>query len=167
MGAGLVDAIRRKYGDGGGYKCREHGCCIVLAGLPTHVVLKGERLVERGTSACDCIIFDARNGLTASLIEIKSSSMDADKIQKQFEGGGEKVLEMTKALGLADLPLIVALIAKKYPRTSLFDHLKRKKVKIGHKEYPIILRKCGMKLADTQQHRPALRGDHKPSNRNA
>ena len=163
----MVDAIRRKYGDGGGYKCREHGCSIVLAGLPTHVVFKGELLVESGTSACDCIIFDARNGLTASLIEIKSSSMDSGKIQKQLEGGGKKVLEMTKALGQADLPLIVALIAKRYPRTVLFNHLKCKKVKIGHKEYPIILGKCGMKLADMQHHRPASLRDHKPSNRDA
>ena len=97
-------------------KCCEHGCRVDFGDLPEHVILKGEMLAGQKMAVCDCIVFDTRKQLTVSLIEIKSSSLDADQITRQFEGGGEKALEVANKLGCAEPRLIVGLVAKGYRR---------------------------------------------------
>lgn len=163
MGSRL-GAIASEYAHAAVPKCREHDCRIDLAGLPRHVILKGEILAGQGVAACDCIIFDAGNELTASLIEVKSSSLQTDHIKRQFESGGKKVLEMTASLGQAEPVLVVALIAKKYSRWFQHNKLRRMRVQIGQKKYPVMLCACGAKLVDIQRRFPALR---KPGSGNA
>ena len=147
MGTDL-DVIEFAYKSAAVPKCCEHGCKIDLAGLSRSLILKGESLVGDGEPICDCIIFDTEKGLTASLIEIKSSSMNANKIKKQFEGGGRKALEIMDGLGRAEPRMIVALVAKKYSRWVQHRNLVRARVSIGQKKYPIILCKCNVRLTD-------------------
>lgn len=152
-----LSAIESGYAHAAVPKCREHDCRIDLAGLPRHVILKGEILAGRGVAACDCIIFDAGNGLTASLIEVKSSSLNTDRIKRQFEAGGKKVLEMTESLGQAEPELVIALIAKTYSRWFQHNKLRRMRVQIGQKKYPVMLCACGARLVDIQRRFPTLR----------
>lgn len=143
-----IDKIRAKYQNAAVTRCSEHGCGLSLAGLSQYVALKGEALVGYGKAVCDCVVFDARNELTASLIEIKSSSIKSNRIKRQFEGGGEKVIEMMRGMGLTEPPMIVILVAKNYSRWIQHRDLRRARVRIGQKKYPIILLSCNAKLAD-------------------
>ena len=143
-----LGAIESRYAGAAVSKCREHGCGVDFAGLPKYVILKGEALAGQKSAVCDCIVFDARHRLTVSLIEIKSSSLDADKIKRQFEGGGRKALEIAGKLGCPEPRLAVALVAKNYSKWTQYGALLRTKVSIGRKKHPILLRTCGARLAD-------------------
>lgn len=150
-----LGAIESRYADAAVSKCCEHRCGVDFAGLPEYVILRGETLAGK-SAVCDCIVFDARHRLTVSLIEIKSSSLNAGKIRRQFEGGGRKALEIAGKLGRPEPRLTVALVAKNYSRWTQHGALLRTKVSIGRKKHPILLRTCGARLADME----GLAGSH-------
>ena len=131
-------------------KCCEHKCKVDFGGVPAYVILKGETLAGRKTPVCDCIVFDTRKRLTASLIEIKSFSFDVDQITKQFEGGGKKALEVADKLGRPQPRLIIGLVAKGYRRWAQSSVLVKTKVSIGQKRHQIALYDCNIRLVDME-----------------
>ena len=142
-------AIESEYADAVISKCCEHGCRVDSAGLSKHVVPKGEILAGKKGAVCDCIVFHTRKRLTASPIELKSSSLNADKI-RQFEGGGKKALEITDKLGWPEPHLTVALVAKSYSRWAQHVTLLKTKVSIGQKKHQIALCLCNTRLVDME-----------------
>ncbi len=129
-------------------KCCEHKCKVGFGGLSAYVILKGEILAGQKTPVCDCIVFDTRKRLTASLIEIKSFSFDVDQITKQFEGGGKKALEVASKLGRPQPRLIIGLVAKGRRRWAQYSVLVKTKVSIGQKKHQIALYDCNTRLVD-------------------
>lgn len=161
-----LTAIESEYADAVISKCCEHGCRVDFAGLSKHVVLKGEILAGKQDAVCDCIVFDTRKRLTASLIELKSSSLNADKIRKQFEGGGKKALEIADKLGWPEPHLTVALVAKSYSRWAQHVTLLKTKVSIGQKKHQIALCLCNTRLVDMENFSEPL-SQHEHGRRNA
>ena len=142
--ADLISKIQKRY-----YyavcRCAEKGCTINLEGISNYTSLKGEKLTT--DAICDCLIFDNRGGLTVSLIELKSRSLDVEHIKKKFENSTNETLNILEQIGVSKVPdFVFALLAKSYKNHSTFVMLKNIKIMLKNRKYPIRLKKCGDSL---------------------
>ena len=145
-----ADKLRSEYADAMVCRCREHKCTIKVDVSEPHPIFKGENITTRGP-VCDCIIFNRPGRITISLIELKSSSIDAEQIRSKFERSGSVALKMLKSTHIGTRPtLICVLAAKSYRQWIQHERLKNIKIRIDQKEYPIRLFQCGESLKEIQ-----------------
>lgn len=133
-------------------ECNDMGCKIRLNGMPRNVVLRGEKLVPN-SSICDCIVFDGRGGLTVSLIELKSSNLDVDRIKTQLQSAVSESARIIRSLGFSGrYTVFPILLAKSYGQRTQSQSLKQIKIKIANKSCNIQLKICGANLKDLSRH---------------
>ena len=150
--------IRSRHPSAVASKCSERGCGITVDVGKPHVLLKGEAIA--GGPGCDCILFSGRDGLTVSLIELKSSSLDAGRIQAKFESSGNAALRMVGESARPDF--FVVLAAKSYKRWLEYKKLQEATVMINRAPHRIRLRRCGERLSRIHADL-ASRADRKPA----
>ena len=144
-----ADKLRLEYADAIVCKCKEHKCTIKVDVSGPHLIFKGENITKG--PVCDCIVFNRPDRITVSLIELKSSSIDAERIRSKFERSGNVALKMLKSTHMGTRPtLICVLAAKSYGRYLQHEHLKKIRIRINQKKYPIRLYQCRDSLKEIQ-----------------
>ena len=140
----IVQKITQKYGHAK-IDCCDERCKLYVDTGKNLVILKGELLVSTShKKMCDCIIFQDDNKI--ALVELKSSSIDVNKIIDKFTNSGNKSIEMLTPSQSNNSSLFMILLAKKYTSFSAHDRLRRSTIKIHGKKYPIFTKKCGESL---------------------
>ncbi len=144
----LIDTIRANWEAAVRNRCRESGCALTMGGVPRHVILKGEELVDEG-KACDCVIIivDAQRVVVA-LVELKSGSLDPDDIGKQLAGGWDgcrRVLQES-SVREEDCDVFPILLAKSYSGRTELRKLMGARVHVCGCALPITRGKCGEDL---------------------
>lgn len=86
--------------------------------------------------------------MTVSLIELKSSSLNTDRIRAKFEGSGKAALQILKNAQEMRPVFLLVLVAKDYKRYVKRSRLQKTKVIIGNKTYRIRLHHCKASLGD-------------------
>lgn len=64
-----MNKIRSKHRSSLVSSCCEQGCTLDMKGMKDFVILKGEKISDK-ERMCDCIIFDGKNGVSVSLVEL-------------------------------------------------------------------------------------------------
>ena len=126
--------------------CSDEGCKLNLAGCRNYVILKGE-LINSSIAICDCMIFFANAAFTVAIIELRSKSIDVEKIKKKMENGTSEAKKILDQCGIKDFELYLILLAKGYSG-SVIQRIKGTKIKIEGKTHRIIAKRCGNKFTD-------------------
>ena len=90
----FVNDIRKKYSKYIKNECKEHGCMVDLGKISDAIILDGDELIGSKSRSCDCIIFDMRNGLHISIIELKSTYVKSDEVIDKFTKTKEQVMNI-------------------------------------------------------------------------
>ena len=148
-----IDKIRLTHCKAVVEKCKERGCMLSMEDMPGCVILKGELLPERmglgsDLAVCDCFVFDARNDITVSLVELKSNDLHASQIEKKFENSlsiASRLIQENRSS--AHFHLALVLVAKGYSAAS-----KKKLQSIRIRKMRLLLRTCGLKLKSVKEY---------------
>ena len=140
----IVQKIKRKY-NFAKLDCCDEQCSICIDTAKNYAILKGELLVQtQPEKICDCIIFQDDKKII--IVELKSNSLSVGKIKDKFTNSGKKAVSMASALESSHFSLFMILLAKSYKNYFAQDRIRRIKVNIYGKKYPILPKKCGASL---------------------
>ena len=162
----ITERIGDEYSQAKKKTCKERKCGLSLSRIPNCVVLKGESLPEHFQSGdkqavCDCFIFDSRDTLTVSIIELKSSSLDATQIQKKFENSRNIVKIIVQKSGcLSSFNLVLILLAKEYS-TSQKKKLQSIRIGTGKTSRRVLTMNCGLALKRIKEYEKEILPDGK------
>ena len=152
-----INDIGHEYSEAKVSRCKESGCELSMEEMHDHIILKGEKLsgllgYGNTRAVCDCFVIDIRNGVTVSIIELKSADLHASQIQKKFENS----LCMAKALvqencSSIGFHLVLVLLAKKYSTSA---KKKLQAIRIGSRSmhHRVLLKKCGLALKSINEY---------------
>lgn len=127
--------------------CTDQGCMLDFVGFNNHVILKGELISPNMIS--DCIVFLENGGHTIIVVELKSHSLNVDKIISKLENGAKEGIRIFNSSGgSSGFRLYLVLLAKSYKNHSAYDRLRRAKVRIDGLTYFINLKRCGSNVSE-------------------
>ncbi len=143
----FIQKIKSKYSIAKISRCNEQ-CKIDVRNKHNFVMLKGESLVQnQPEKMCDCIVFQDNKKI--AIIELKTKSLDADKIIDKFTNSGKKSISIATFFDRANkFDLFFILLAKNYGRHAEYQVLHNRTIKIDGKSYKILLKTCGCALKD-------------------
>ena len=125
-----------------------------MHGIEDFVILKGEKLSPK-ESICDCIIFDGKNDVAVSLVELKGRTSHASSIATKLNNGGKMAKDILEQEGLRVGQVTVAILAKRFHRHD-YKILRDSPVVIDGRKYGISARPCGTGLKNIRSSaRPA------------
>lgn len=148
-----MNKIRSRHQSSSVNSCCERGCVLDMEGTDDFVVLKGEKL-SVAESICDCIIFDGKNDVAVSLVELKGRTSHASKIVRKLNNGGKWANDILEQEGLRAGMVTVAILAKSFHRQE-YAILKSSPVVINGTKYGIEARPCGTSLKSIRRSRQA------------
>lgn len=95
----IRDLIASKYPDAYTTKCCEKGQIIDMHNFHNEfAILKGELLVKKNQSICDCIILIDDPSLTICLVELKTAHCSFSNLQSKFDNSLKKLYEILKQI---------------------------------------------------------------------
>jgi len=129
--------------------CRDEGCSLTTDGIPAHVILKGEALLD-DWKMCDCIIFISRQPLLIVMAELKSKTVSVTSVMEKLTNATDFVQVVMGHLKVQDYSLVHVVLARRWD-TSEYRVLTCRRVQCGGKRHPVIPRRCGDRLAAVLQ----------------
>ena len=115
-----------------------------MRGMKDFVILKGEKISDK-ERMCDCIIFDGKNDVSVSLVELKCRMSHAPKIAQKLNNGGKRAEDILEQEGLRVGTVTVAILARWFHRQD-FAILKGLSVAVNGRKYRIHACRCGTSL---------------------
>ncbi len=134
-------------------KCSDQGCCIGLDGITKRIIFKGEFLVhhvlQQQRKACDCFIFTIDGMLVIALVELKSKTLNLDKVKEKLDNSAtvvELILEKYNITKNYDIiPILLAKSFNKKPSNN--PKARRFRIQTRKGSISIIPGPCGKQLA--------------------
>ena len=148
----FVNDIRKKYSECIKNECKEHGCMVDFGNISDATILDGDELIGSRSKSCDCIIFDMRNGLHISIIELKSTRIKSDEIIEKFTKTIEHLMDIMNQFhynGQFFITLTL-LIKHNFQDFSQRFLIRKPTLRIRDKECKINLEKCGYGIEKCQ-----------------
>ena len=144
----FVNDIRKKYSGYIKNECKEHGCMIDFGKISDAIILDGDKLIGSKSKSCDCIIFDMRNELHISIIELKSTYVKSDEVIEKFTKTKEHVMDIMNHFRYNEqffitLTLLTKRDFRKFSARFLF---RAPALRIRDKVCKINLEKCGYNI---------------------
>lgn len=125
-----------------------------MEGMKDFVILKGEKISGK-ERMCDCIIFDGKNGVSVSLVELKCRMSHASDIAKKLNNGGKHAKDILEHEGLRVGTVTAAILARRFHRHDC-TILRGVSVMVGGRKYRIFAHPCGTSLRNIRRaKRPA------------
>ena len=145
----IIDRIRSQYSNiQPSNCCKEQGCELDLHDLNNYVVIKGEKLSQGDYKMCDCVIFDDRDTVTVTIVELKRSAFHSDAIIEKLCKGVEEALQILRKIHYRDSYHVQLILLTNHMPTFDMGALRRSnRFKIGKTKLTIKRCKCGQKLS--------------------
>lgn len=122
-----------------------------MRGVEDFVILKGEKISGK-ERICDCIIFDGKNDVSVSLVELKCRVSHASKIAQKLNNGGKRAKDILEQEGLRVGTVTVAILARQFHRHD-YAILRGSPVVINGRKYGISMCRCGTSLESIRRSR--------------
>ena len=144
----FVNDVRKKYSEYIKNECKEHGCMVDFGNIPDATILDGDKLIGSKSKSCDCIIFDMRNGLHISIIELKSTYIKSDKVIGKFSKTVEQVMQIMNQFHYNKQFFITLILLRKHNFQDFSEKFltRRPTLSIRDKVCRINLEKCGYNI---------------------
>ena len=145
----IIECVKIHYSHAVVRRCSEQGCELGVGDLENHVILKGEKLSEGRVEICDCIIFLVSDYVTVGIVELKSGAAHAREIKKKLENGSKIAVQILKKCKAINTRLEFFHIALcRGWRSSERLIIRKSKIELKGKKYPIIPKSCGTSFSD-------------------
>ena len=144
----FVNEIRKKYSKYIKNECKEHGCMVDFGNISDTTILDGDKLIGSKSRSCDCIIFDMRNELHISIIELKSTHIKSDEIIEKFSKTIEHVMKIMNQFRYNGQFFITLILLRKHDFQNFSERFltRNQPFHIRDKVCRINLEKCGYNI---------------------